>query len=140
VAPVAAPTPSPVAPSSPVVVAPIKPPPNPGPFDAVPAVTTFEVKGSLSPSIVRRSVDRTLPSLRACYRSAARAAGATPAIDLQLTFEIDENGLATQVAINGPRFSAITGCAAEVARKIRTQGAPDVGTVQVTVGIRFRPS
>jgi len=115
-------------------------PSGPGSFDAVPSITALGVKGSLSPSLVRRSVDRVLTALRACYRTAARAGGATPAIELQLTFEIDENGLATQVATSGAPFGSLPGCVADVAGQIRTQEAPDVGTAHVTVSLRFRPS
>jgi hypothetical protein len=116
------------------------PPPNPGTFDATPAVLSLDVKGSLSPSIVRRSVERTLSSMRTCYRTAARAGGSTPALDLRLTFEIDENSLATQVMTSGASFGSLASCAAGVTGQIRTQEAPDVGTAQVTVVIRFRPS
>ena len=121
------------------VVAPASPA-SPGSLDAVASITALDVKGPLSPSIVRRSVDRTLSQLRACYRTAARAGGATPAVELQLVFEIDENGLATRVVATGATFGSLASCAAGVAGQIRTQEAPDVGTAHVTVGIRFRPS
>ena len=113
---------------------------DPGTLDATPMVVSLDVKGSLSPAVVRRSVERTLTSLRACYRTAARTGGATPAVDLRLTFEIDENSLATQIATGGASFGSLATCAATVASQIRTQEAPDVGTVQVAVVIRFRPS
>jgi phage tail tube protein FII len=103
-------------------------------------VVSIDVKGSLSPSIVRRGVERTLPSLRACYRTAARAGGMTPAIELRLAFEIDENGLATHVTTAGTSFGTLASCAAAAGGQIRTQVAPDVGTAQVTVVIGFRPS
>jgi len=115
-------------------------PADPGTLDATPTVVSLDVKGSLSPAIVRRSVERTLASLRTCYRTAARAGGATPAVDLRLTFEIDENSLATQISTSGTSFGSLATCAAGVASQIRTQEAPDVGTVQVAVVIRFRPS
>jgi hypothetical protein len=133
-APVAPPrTAAPVAASKPVA-------PSPGSLDATLTVVSVEVKGSLSPSIVRRSVDRTLPSLRTCYRMAARAARSTPAVDLRLNFEIDENSLATRVTTSGATFGSLSTCAAGVTSQIRTQEAPDVGTAQVTAVIRFRPS
>jgi hypothetical protein len=119
---------------------PVPPRPSPGSLDAVASVTSLDVKGSLSPAIVRRSVERALGALRSCYRAAARAGGTTPAIELQLRFEIDENGLATQVATGGAVFGSLGTCATGVASKIRTPTAPDVGTAQVTVGIRFQPS
>ncbi len=115
-------------------------PADPGTLDATPMVVSLDVKGSLSPAMVRRSVERTLTSLRTCYRTAARTGGATPAVDLRLTFEIDENSLATQIATSGAGFGSLATCAAGVASQIRTQEAPDVGTVQVAVVIRFRPS
>jgi hypothetical protein len=114
--------------------------PSPGTLDATPSIESLEVKGSLAPSIVRRSVERTLSSLQGCYRTAARAGGATPAIELRLTFEIDENSLAVNVATGGASFGSLGSCAKSVARQIRTQEAPDVGTAQVTVVIKFRPS
>lgn len=128
--------------SPPPAIVPVKPaaPADPGTLDATPEVVGLDVKGSLSPAIVRRSVERTLPSLRACYRSAARASGSTPAIELRLTFEIDENSLATQVATSGANLGSLAGCVAGVASQIRTKEAPDVGTAQVAVVIRFRPS
>jgi hypothetical protein len=135
---------APVAPPPAVVVVASPPappaPPNPGTLDATPAVLSLEVKGSLSPSIVRRSVERTLSSMRTCYRIAARAGGSTPALDLRLTFEVDENSRATQVATSGASFGTLASCATGVTSGIRTQQAPDTGTAQVAVVIRFRPS
>jgi serine/threonine-protein kinase len=135
----------PPPPPPPAVAAPPPPPPaNPGTLDATPSVLTLDVKGSLSPAIVRRSVERTLSAMRACYRTAARAAGATPALDLRTTFEIDENSRSSQVLAqilaSGAGFGSLESCAAGVTSQIRTQEAPDVGTAQVTVVIRFRPS
>jgi hypothetical protein len=126
----------------PVTAVPVTPtvPTGPGTLDATPTIVTLDVKGSLSPSIVRRSVDRTLASLRACYRTAARAGRATPAVELQLTFDIDENSRATQVGTSGASFGSLSGCATGVMSKIRTSEAPDVGTARVMVVIRFRPS
>lgn len=130
----------PPAPSAPVA-APVKPPPVAvGALDATPSIISVEVKGSLSPSIVKRSIERTLPSLRSCYRTAARAARSTPAVELRLSFEIDENSLATQVTTSGASFGTLATCAVGVTSQIRTQEAPDVGTAQVTAVIRFRPS
>ncbi|MEO7730256.1 MAG: hypothetical protein ABIY55_04740, partial [Kofleriaceae bacterium] len=131
--------PSGLPPPAPPVQLKSAPPPR-GSLDATPGVVSLEVKGSLSPSIVRRSVERTLSSLRACYRVAARAGGNTPAVELRLAFEIDENSLATHVTTAGASFGSFASCAAGVAGQIRTQEAPDVGTAQVIVVIGFRPS
>jgi len=141
-----APPPAPSAPPPAVIATPTAPPApppkpaGPGSLDAAPAVATLEVKGSLSPSVVRRSVERSLGSLRACYQAAARAGNATPAVDLQLRFEIDENSMATHVSASSPGFGALASCATNVVGQLHTQEAPDVGTAQVSVLIRFRPS
>jgi len=149
----AAASPGAVAPSHPTEPAAAAPPPvapapsaapavatGPGSLDATPAIASLEVKGSLAPSSVRRAVERLLGPLRACYRSAARAGNATPAVDLELSFEIDENGLPTHVASHGAGFGSLARCATEVVGQLRTPEAPDVGTVQAQVLIRFRPS
>jgi serine/threonine-protein kinase len=134
------PPPPPPAVAAPPPPPPPPPPPNPGTLDATPSVLTLEVKGSLSPAIVRRSVERTLSAMRECYRTAARAGGSAPALDLRLTFEIDENSRSSQVMTSGAGFGSLASCAAGVTSQIRTQEAPDVGTAQVAVVIRFRPS
>jgi len=135
------PSPPPPSPPPPLVVA-ARPTvaPGPGSLDAMPAVETLDVKGSLSRTIVRRSMERTLGPLRSCYRAAAREGKATPAIDLQLRFEVDENSLATHVVTSGGSFGSLARCAASVVGQVHTQEAPDVGTAQVFVVIRFRPT
>ncbi|TMQ16091.1 MAG: hypothetical protein E6J90_24475, partial [Deltaproteobacteria bacterium] len=133
--------PPPAPPDPPSVAAPkaAPAPKGPGALDAVPEITGLEVKGSLSPSVVRRSVERALPALRACYVAAARAGRTTPALDLQLSFEIDENGLAIHAATGRASFGSLARCAAGVAGQIHTPVAPDTGTAPVAVVIRFRP-
>jgi len=136
------PAPAPVlakpAPAAPVKPAPAAPPT--GSFDATPEVASLDVIGSLSSSIVRRSLDRTLPALRACYGAAARASRVTPAVDLQLSYELDETGAATHVATGGTQLGSLARCAAGLASQLRTREAPDIGTVKVVVVIHFRPS
>jgi hypothetical protein len=133
---------APPAPAVPPSVAAVVPPAaGAGSLDAIPAITSRDVRGSLSPSVVRRSVERTLSAMRSCYHAAAGARHATDAVELKLTFQIDEDSRATQVATGGDSFGSLASCAAAVVTsKIRTQEAPDVGTAQVTVVIRFRPS
>jgi hypothetical protein len=126
------------APAAPVKPAPAAPPT--GSFDATPEVASLDVVGSLSSSIVRRSLDRTLPALRACYGAAARASRVTPAVDLQLSYELDETGAATRVATGGTQLGSLARCAAGLASQLRTREAPDIGTVKVVVVIHFRPS
>jgi serine/threonine-protein kinase len=126
-------------PTAPPPVARPSPPAGPGSLDATPEVATLDVRGSLSPSVVRRGVERQLSALRSCYQAAARAGQQTPAIDLQVSFEIDENSMATHVNAGGG-FGSLARCAANALGQLHTQEAPDVGTAQVSVMIRFRPS
>jgi serine/threonine-protein kinase len=139
-----APAPQPPAPAPAPAPAPVAPrpvsPAGPGSLDATPEVATLDVKGSLSPSVVRRGVERQFASLRACYQAAARAGQATPSIDLRVTFEIDENSIVTHVNAGGTSFGSLARCATSAIGQIRTQEAPDVGIAQVSVIIRFRPS
>jgi hypothetical protein len=115
-------------------------PVGPGSLDAVPAFDHLDVQGSLASSVVKRGMERQLGSLRTCYQTAARAGNATPAVDLKVSLEIDENGAATHVTTSGSEFGSLARCAAGVLGGVHTQQAPDTGTAQVSVLIRFRPS
>ncbi|HMG24965.1 MAG TPA: hypothetical protein VK607_26695, partial [Kofleriaceae bacterium] len=137
--PVAAPTTGAPSGPAPIAAAPTTPS-APRSLDATPEIASFEVQGSLSSAVARRSVERALPALRSCYAASARAGRAAPAIELKLSFEIDENSLATHVMTSEVRFGAFGRCATGVATQIHTTQAPDVGTARVTTVIRFRPS
>jgi serine/threonine-protein kinase len=115
-------------------------PVGPGSLDAKPEIASLEVAGSLSQSVVRRSLERTMGALRTCYQTAARVGNATPPIDLQIRFEIDENSLVTHVMASGTSFGSLAGCAGGVIGGVHTQQAPDTGTAQAQVLIRFRPT
>ena len=114
-------------------------PAAPRALDAIPELASFDLQGSLPSSVARRSVERVLPALRACYSAAARAGRTAPAFELRLSFEIDENSLATHVGVGEVRFGTFSRCAAGVASEIHTPQAPDVGTARVTAVIKFRP-
>ena len=138
------PPPAPVAPApAPIVRAPA-PAPQPAPvpagsMDASPAIANLDVNGPLPASVVHRAIERVLPSLRACYRSAATAQKKTPAVTLTLTFEIDENSSATNVSGGGASFGTLASCVRNAVGQVQTQQAPDVGTAQVGVAIKFTP-
>jgi serine/threonine-protein kinase len=140
--PMPAPAPPPPPPPAPPAVAPqvAAAPAAPRSFDAIPEIASVDLQGSLPASVARRSVERVLPGLRACYADAARAGRSAPAIDLRLSFEIDENGEATHATTGDVGFGSLARCAAGVAGQIHTTQAPDVGTVRVVVVIRFRPA
>ncbi|MEO8705167.1 MAG: protein kinase [Kofleriaceae bacterium] len=134
--------PAKVGSAAPVVPAPAKPPIAPvvevGSLDATPIIASLDVNGPLPTSVVRRGVERILPSLRTCYRTAAKARGATPAVKLTLSFEVDESSAAARVSATG-NFGSLAGCARDAVGRMQTQQAPDVGTVNVVVMITFRP-
>src|SRR5262249_16797229 len=115
-------------------------PAEPRSLDAVPEIASFDLQGSLATSVARRSVERALPGLRACYAAAARAVRMAPTIELRLSFEIDENSQANHAATGDVGFGSFARCAGGVAGQIRTTQAPDVGTAHVVVVIRFHPS
>ena len=112
---------------------------NVGSLDATPAIASLGVEGSLPSSVVRRSVERVLPSLQACYRTAAKAKNSTPAVSVKVRFVIDENGAATRVGATG-NFGSLAECVRGSMTRVQSPHAPDVGTVSVTVGINFTPT
>ncbi len=146
VTPVVPPKETPGSGSAPVVVPrptqpAVIPPVDAGSLDATPSIASLEVNGPLPSSVVRRGVERILPALRACYRTAAKAGGKTPLVNLSLSFEIDENSAATSIsAARGTAFGTLHGCVRGAVSRLQTQQAPDVGTVQVVLAITFRPT
>jgi serine/threonine protein kinase/outer membrane biosynthesis protein TonB len=130
--------------AAPPVVAPVPAKPavvNVGTLDATPAIASLDVNGPLPSSVVRRGVERILPALRTCYRTAAKTRGMTPAVNVSLSFEIDESGAATSVSASGAaNLATLASCAKAAVGRLNTQQAPDVGTVHVVVAISFRPT
>jgi hypothetical protein len=89
---------------------------------------------------VRRSIERALPSLRACYQDAAKHERATPAVKMSFKFEIDEGATARRVSASGTKFGSLGVCARSALLQVQSPQAPDVGTVHVAVSIRFTPT
>jgi hypothetical protein len=79
-----------------------------------------------------------MASLRDCYRTAAKVQQATTAASISVNFEIDEGGVARRVSARGG-FGTLATCARDVIRRVQTQQAPDVGTVNVTLSVKFTP-
>jgi|GEM_PF-2261261 len=126
----------PVVPVPPPIAAPKK---VLGSLDATPTIARLDIEGSLPSSVVRRGIDRVVPSLRDCYRAAAKARQETPSITLTLSFRIDEGGAARRVSARGGAFGSLADCARDVLGRVQTQQAPDVGTVNVSMSIKFTP-
>lgn len=108
-------------------------------MDATPSVATLDVNGPLPASVVRRGIERILPSVRACYRAAAATQKRTLAVNVSLRFDIDENSSATNVSGGVTSFGSLSSCVKNAIGQIQTQQAPDVGIAQVAVTIRFTP-
>jgi hypothetical protein len=123
--------------------APVKAAPAPvvvGSMDAMPSIVNLDVNGPLPNSVVRRGVERVLPAVRACYRSAASSQKKTPMLKVTLRFEIDENSAATNVSAGGASFGSLASCVSGAVGQVQTQQAPDVGTAQVALTIQFTPT
>jgi hypothetical protein len=110
-----------VTPPTPV---PAPPPPSPAPIHA--AIAAVDVKGSLPAADVRRAVDRALPAIEHCAPAAAQNVVA------ELT--IGESRRAEGVHASGGTAATCVGVALAA---VRTESAPDVGEVEVTVHVKF---
>lgn len=105
---------------------PAPPPPPPKPIVLHAAVTAVEVHGSLPAADVRRAIDRALPAIEHCIPASAQNVVA------QLT--IGESRRAEGVRASGGTAAA---CVSAALGAVRTESAPDVGEVEVTVHVKF---
>jgi hypothetical protein len=121
-APVTQPVVAPVA--APTAPVPAPPPPTPLPVHA--AIAGVDVHGSLPAADVRRAVDRALPAIEHCSPAAAQNVVA------ELT--IGENRRAEGVRASG---GSAANCVSSALASVRTESAPDVGEVEVTVHVKF---
>lgn len=134
--------PAPVPAPARITAAPVQPAPaivQPGSLDAVPLVTKLAVDGSLTTGEVHTALNRSLDTLRGCYRSAAKHANQTPDVSIRVNFVIDEGARASRVRIVGDSLG-LGGCAKDAIGDVRTRVAPDVGTVSVSAVVRFKPT
>jgi len=126
----AAPSPSPqivVQPPAPVPAPPAPPPPTPAPSAPIhAAIAAVDVHGSLPAADVRRAIDRALPAIEHCSPRAAQN------VTAQLT--IGESRRAEGVRASGGTAATCVGTALAA---VRTESAPDVGEVEVTVHVKF---
>jgi serine/threonine-protein kinase len=138
-APVSVPAPAQVArPASSTVTAPVArvplpPPPPRAPVPAAPVaravpprIIGIEVTGALAQSVVRRGVERALPSLKACMDEVGARV-------VSIGFAIEELRRATHVRVSGPGAQ----CIASALGTMRVDSAPDVGEVTVDLRLSF---
>ncbi|HET7500989.1 MAG TPA: protein kinase [Kofleriaceae bacterium] len=109
------------------------PPPSPPPPPAPPAplvakLANVEVSGSLPPGDVQRAIGRR-------WSAIARCLPGTPGT-VVTRFTIGEGKRARDVRTE-PRTPGLSACLSSAFGEVRTEAAPDVGDVEVTVRIAF---
>jgi hypothetical protein len=115
---------SPPIPASP----PAPPAPPPPPPELRARIDAIEVTGSLPQAAVQRAVERRWAAIERCVPAAPATVVAR--------FTIGEARRARDVRAAGPT-AEINACVASAFGDVRTEAAPDVGDVQVTVRIAF---
>ena len=85
-------------------------------------------------------MERVLPAIRACYRTAATRARAVPRIELRVSFEIDDARVARNVRVGTAPLPGLSACVADAVGGARTRVAPDVGHAEVDVVLTFTPT
>ncbi|HET9623814.1 MAG TPA: hypothetical protein VFP84_20720, partial [Kofleriaceae bacterium] len=101
-------------------------PAAPRPLHATLEVT--DIDGSLPHGDIARAVNRLAPSIARCLPAAP--------ITLFAHFTIGEARRAQGVRVVGPA-NTITGCLTAALGELRTEAAPDIGDVEVTVKVTF---
>jgi hypothetical protein len=103
-------------------------------------VSQLAVRGSLPSSVVTQGVERVVPQLNGCFRSAL-AAGSKPAppLTLQVAFELDEQGRARSPHVRGAGSPALLACISGVASRIASRRPPDTGTIAASFQLVFGP-
>lgn len=126
----------------PLPAAPVPPPapvPRPLTTRARAEFRSLEVRGSLSDAVIRRALERVEPRLRGCFAKEATASHQSNATTVRLTFVVDDTRQASSVRAVSSSWPALAACVGEVARELRTNTAPDVGSVPVSVDVAFTP-
>jgi hypothetical protein len=98
------------------------------------AIQSVRVRGSLSPSIVRRALDRIRPLLQRCVQQ--HAPDRATAGRVELTTMIDEIGRARAPELRGDAPPALHDCFVAAAGKL-VADSPDTGTVSVTWRVEY---
>jgi serine/threonine-protein kinase len=118
-----------------------KPAPKPVvlPTDARIALSSLDVRGSLSDAVIKRAVERVSGALRSCYVAAAKKSSSAAAASVRVSFVVDDTRKASSITAGKSKLAGLSTCVAAAMRDIRTQTAPDVGTVDAALTIDFKP-
>ncbi len=143
VATIPAPPEPPARNESPPAATPLPPTPMPMPRPlstrARAELRSLEVRGSLSDAVIRRALQRIEPQLRGCFAAQAAASRRSIATTVHLTFIVDDTRKASSVQAASSTWPALARCVGDVIGELRTNTAPDVGSVPVSVDIAFTP-
>ena len=99
----------------------------------------LSVRGSLTSAQIKRALDRVTPALRACYGPAATVAAKSPSVAIRARFEIDESQHAHSIQTAGGALPGLATCVSRALSDVRTEAAPDVGTVDITFVLQYVP-
>ncbi|HEX6243157.1 MAG TPA: hypothetical protein VFZ61_19725, partial [Polyangiales bacterium] len=141
-APAPAPAAAPAAPAPVVAVAPPKPSapkPDNRPLDANASFADISAQGSLGSSTVNRMLGRATSLMKACYQSAARAAGRNDFAPVAISLTIDEAGAVRSPKAGAHALPGLAACITDGLKKVRSDQKPDVGVVRVEAQVSFRP-
>jgi hypothetical protein len=135
-----------VVPSEPValaVVPSVKAPVAPEPARAAPlraatSIVDLDVRGSLSASSVRHGVERVRPAFASCYAQAAQQAKRNEFGSVQMRFTIDETGRTRAPKVANAPLPGLEECLRSAIGKLVCR-APDTGTVQAALLVKFTP-
>ena len=98
------------------------------------SIGELAVQGSLVPSVVRRAIDRALPSFRACVRSLPPA---TAKLAVRVRLVIDELGHSAAPSVDRGGSPALDACLRAATTTVRSTTRPDTGTVDASFVITF---
>jgi len=105
---------------------------------AATSIARLDVRGSLTATSVRRSVERVRPALASCYGQAARQRPTAELVSGELRFTIDETGHARSVTTTHAAVPALDECLRSAIGRLVSR-APDTGRVQTVLQLRFEP-
>jgi serine/threonine protein kinase len=97
------------------------------------AIEDVRVRGSLSPSVVRRALDRIRPLLHRCVQ---QHAASSTSHSVQLSTTIDEIGRTRDSAAHGNGPATLNDCMVAATGKI-VADTPDTGTVKVSWKVAY---
>ena len=108
-------------------------------FNAAVRLIGHSVRGSLPKSAIVKATKRLSGDFSQCYTSAAKRAGAAPAVKLRIRGTIDEDGRARSVKVSRSKLPGLTTCVQGKAKRLRSRTRPDTGTVDMSFEVHFVP-